>query len=144
MITNEKQLDKTVTGLTATYFDSLNKIENKIKENDFILKINGEQASTEQLQDIKIDLSKLTFTGRKKLAKRMDMYQKRRTLKAMNYMFHVLKKMGVITEKVHVTTSLREQQIQAARKVYLKLREDAEVARLAYKELKGDFYKKQN
>ena len=57
-------------------------------------------------------------------------------------MFRFLYRLNVINDEVRITPSLLEQKIQLSRKLYVKLRDEAEVARLAYKELKGDFYKK--
>jgi hypothetical protein len=50
--------------------------------------------------------------------------------------------MNVIKEKVTVGISHKEAKIQTAKKLYIKLRAEAEAARVAYKAEKGDFYKK--
>lgn len=75
------------------------------------------------------------------MAKRLWIYENKGTLKSINFLFHVLKKMNITQDKVAVSVSHKEAEIQAARKTYVKLRTEAEAARVAYKTLKGDFYK---
>ena len=131
----------TVTGLTENYLNALTSIENKINTNNYVLKINGTEVSSNKINTIHIDLSKLTHTGKKKMAKRLWNYNKKGTLKSINYLFHVLKKMGITQEKVSVEVSHKEAEIIKARKIYVRLRAETEAARLLYKETKGDFYK---
>lgn len=141
MITKEK-IDVSVTGLTNTYLNNLQKIEGKITKNDFILKINDITFPASELNKIHLDLSSLTYTAKKKVGKRMSFFEKKGTIKSINNMFRFLYRLNVINDEVRITPSLLEQKIQLSRKLYVKLRDEAEVARLAYKELKGDFYKK--
>lgn len=141
METNFKTIDSTVTGITVNFNNALTTIEDKIKTRSYVLKINGTEVSTSELAKIYLNLSSLTKTGRKKVAKRLHNYNKSGTLKSINYLFHVLKKMNVIEEKVVVGVSHKEAEIQAARKLYVKLRSETEAARIAYKLVKGDYYK---
>ncbi len=134
-----KTIDSSVTGITENYLNALNSIEAKIKNNNYILKINGEESQS--VLHVDIDLSQLTHSGRKKIAKRIYNYDKKGTLKTINYLFHVMKKMNVIKDKVSVGVSHKEAEIQTARKLYVKLRTETEAARVAYREVKGDFYK---
>jgi len=141
MTTKNKTIDSTVTGITANYLNALTSIENKIKTNNFVLKINGNEVPSSELHKIVIDLSQLTRSGRKKVAKRLWIYEAKGTLKSINFLFHVLKKMNVTQDKVTVSVSHKEAEIQTARKLYIKLRSEAEAARITYKTVKGDFYK---
>lgn len=141
MTTNTKTIDSTVTGITVNYASALTSIEAKIKNNNYVLKINGNEVSSSEIKNVKIDLSQLTKSGRKKVAKRLYNYEKRESLKTANYLFHVLKKMNVTQDKVTISVSHKEAEIQAARKTYIKLRTEAEAAHVAYKTAKGDFYK---
>jgi hypothetical protein len=142
METKTIKTDSTVTGLTENYLNSLTSIENKINANNYVLKVNGNEVPSD-LHKVVIDLSNLTHSGRKKMAKRLWNYNKKGTLRSINYLFHVLKKMEIIQDKVSVDVSHKEAEIQSARKIYVKLKTEAEAARLAYKSIKGDFYKHQ-
>lgn len=136
-----KTIDSSVTGITENYLNALTSIENKIKENDYVFKINGNEVTTNVLHNVHIDLSHLTHSGRKKVAKRLYHYESKRSFKTINYLFHVLNKMEVIKDKITVSVSHKEAEIQKARKLYVKLRTEAEAARVVYKAVKGDFYK---
>ncbi len=141
METKTKSIDSSVTGITENYLNALTSIEAKIKNNNYVLRINGEEEPISDLHIVDIDLSKLTRSGRKKVAKRLYNYDKKGSLKTLNFLFHVLNKMSVIKDKVTVGVSHKEAEIQKARKLYVKLRTETEAARVAYRELKGDFYK---
>lgn len=141
METKTIKTDSTVTGLTENYLNALTSIEQKIKANNYVLKINGTEVTSSELHKVAIDLSNLTHSGRKKMAKRLWNYTKKGSLRSINYLFHVLKKMEITQDKVTVDVSHKEAEIQAARKTYIKLRSETEVARIAYKTAKSDFYK---
>lgn len=141
METKIKSINSTVTGLTENYLNALTSIENKIKANNYVLTINGKEVPASQLHNVVIELHNLTKSGRKKMAKRLWNYERKGTIRSINYLFHVLNKMGITQDKVRVEISHKEAEIQKARKLYVKLRSEAEAARIAYKEVKGDFYK---
>ena len=141
METKTIKTDSTVTGLTENYLNALTSIEEKIKANNYVLKVNGNEVPSSELHKVAIDLSNLTHSGRKKMAKRLWNYKKKDSLRSINYLFHVLKKMEITQDKVSVDVSHKEAEIQTARKAYIKLRAEAEAARLVYKTAKGDFYK---
>ena len=141
METNIKSINSTVTGLTENYLNALNSIENKIKANNYVLTINGKEVPVSELNNVVIELDNLTKSGRKKMAKRIWNYTRKGTIRSINYLFHALNKMGIIKDKVRVEVSHKEAEIQKARKLYIKLRAEAEAARVAYKEIKGDYYK---
>lgn len=136
-----KTINSTVTGITENYLNALTSIENKIKANNYVLKINGKEITSSEIHKLHLDLSKLTISGRKKVAKRLYNYDKKGSLRTINILFHALNKMNVIQDNVTVNVSHKESEIQTARKLYVKLRTETEAARVAYKTVKGDFYK---
>ena len=134
-------INTTVIGITEDYKNALVSIISKANTNDLVIKINGNEVSNSELNKVELELHNLTKSGRKKIAKRIYNYDKHKSIKSANYMFHVMNKMGVTKDKVTVGVSHKEAEIQKSRKVYVKLRAEAEAARLVYKTTKGDFYK---
>ena len=134
-------INSTVTGITENYKNALTSIIAKINANNYVLKVNGNEVPSSELNNVTINLVNLKKSGRKKIAKRLYDYEKKGTFRTINYLFHVLKKMGISEDKVTIDVSHKEAEIQTARKLYVKLRAEAEVARVAYKTVKGDFYK---
>lgn len=137
----ETIINRTVTGITENYSDALGSISNTINKNNYVLKIDGVETSTSELNEIVINLTNLTYTGKKKVAKRILRYNKLKSKRSINTLFYVLKKMGVIDEKIYVSMSYKEAEIQTARRDYVRLRNETEAARILYKTIKGDFYK---
>lgn len=109
------------------------------KNKKYVIKVDGEEQSHLEFINFKID--HLTQSGRKKLARRIFVINKKRGQKSFNNFFWYLKLKNIIDFKVVLETSKKEQQIQLLRKEYVKLRKQAEEARLKYVEEKGDFYK---
>ncbi len=142
METKTIKTDSTVTGITENYLNALDSIKNKIETNNYVLKINGVETTTLELGKINLDMSNLSHSGRKKVAKRLWNYKKKGTIRSINLLFYVLNKMNVIESKVKVEISHKEAEINLLRAKYVKLRAEAEQARLFYKETKGNFYKK--
>ena len=105
----------------------------------YIIKVDGEVH--EHLEWINFKIDHLTQTGKKKLARRLFLVGKKTGQKSINNFFWYLKIKNVIDFKVVLETSQKEKQIQLLRKEYVKLRSQAEEARLKYVEEKGDFYK---
>jgi ribosome recycling factor len=134
-------INSTVTGITEAYKNALTSIVAKANANNNVIKINGSEVNTSAINNVEIDLSQLTHSGRKKIAKRISNYDKKGSLKTINFMFHVMDKMGVTKDKVTIGVSHKEAEIQSLRKAYIKLRAETETARVAYKAAKGDFYK---
>lgn len=109
------------------------------KNKKYVIKVDGEEQSHLEFINFKID--HLTQSGRKKLARRIFVINKKRGQKSFNNFFWYLKLKNIIDFKVVLETSKKEQQIQLLRKEYVKLRKQAEEARLKYVEEKGDSYK---
>ncbi len=109
------------------------------KNKKYVIKVDGEEQSHLEFINFKID--HLTQSGRKKLARRIFVINKKRGQKSFNNFFWYLKLKNIIDFKVVLETSKKEQQIQLLRKEYVKLRKQADEARLKYVEEKGDFYK---
>jgi len=109
------------------------------KNKKYVIKVDGEEQSHLEFINFKID--HLTQSGKKKLARRIFVINKKRGQKSFNNFFWYLKLKNIIDFKVVLETSKKEQQIQLLRKEYVKLRKQADEARLKYVEEKGDFYK---
>ena len=109
------------------------------KNKKYVIKVDGEEQSHLEFINFKID--HLTQSGRKKLARRIFVINKKRGQKSFNNFFWYLKLKNIIDFKVVLETSQKEKQIQLYRKEYVNLRKQAEEARLKYIEEKGDFYK---
>jgi hypothetical protein len=109
------------------------------KNKKYVIKVDGEEQSHLEFINFKID--HLTQSGRKKLARRIFVINKKRGQKSFNNFFWYLKLKNIIDFKVVLETSQKEKQIQLYRKEYVNLRKQAEEARLKYTEEKGDFYK---
>lgn len=135
------KIDNSLTGITENYNEAIINIIASIKKNNFVLKFDGLEANTNDLAIIRLKLTNLTKSARKNIAKRIWIYNQKRTIKAMNYLFHVLKKMDIIGCKIKVLPSIKEQTINKLRENYKLLRKQTEEARIAYKLEKGNFYK---
>jgi hypothetical protein len=109
------------------------------KNKKYVIKVDGEEQSHLEFINFKID--HLTQSGRKKLARRIFIINKKRGQKSFNNFFWYLKLKNIIDFKVVLETSQKEKQIQIYRKEYVNLRKQVEEARLKYIEEKGDFYK---
>ncbi len=95
----------------------------------------------EAMSNIKFENS--TLTSRKKLAKKMYYFIKKKSLKTMSALFSFIKKTFLGNEnKLSVKPSLLEQEIISLRKNYKKLYQETEAARIAFKEKKKLFYTK--
>lgn len=150
-----KETIKTQFGISQlnTNFNSTIKLFNQlVKDNDWILKLNNENVDELKLKGLfsigssdkinhKIDWN-LSLNSRKALAKRMYYFSKKKSLHTANMMFSLFKKLDVINDNVKVNVSTKEQEIVRKRTAYRDLMKQTEVARLAYKAEKGDFYKK--
>ena len=133
--------DSSVTGITENYLNAVHSIIAKIKAKNYVIKINNQEVQADALADVTIDVSNLTHSGRKNMAKRIWAYNKRGNIRSMNFLFHVLGKLGVTPYKVKVDVSLKEQEIIKTREAYKKLKVEAETARVLYATTKGSFYK---
>ncbi len=105
----------------------------------YTIKVDGEVQSHLEFLNFKID--HLTKTGKKKLARRLFLVDKKTGQKSINNFFWYLKLKGVTDYKIVLETGEKERQIQILRKEYVKLRKQVDEARLKYVEEKGDFYK---
>ncbi len=85
--------------------------------------------------------SSLTKSQRKNIAKRLWNVEKKPSRRSINTLFLVLRKYDVLKENIKINLSAKEQKIQAKRKVWIKLRNEADVALQSYKKEKGNFYK---
>lgn len=131
-----------VSAITENYNIILNDIIAKVKNNGHVLKLNGTEVwKYDDLLKIKLNLNHVTRSGLKKIAKKFWNYKQKGSNKSINYLFNVLKKMGVLEDKISVDLSLKEREIIKLRQTYKTLKLEAEKARVLYKTTKGDFYK---
>ena len=138
-----KETTKTQFGISQlekNYNATIKSINEMVRDNNFILKVNGHEETQLNIHHY-FDFN-LSLNQRKKIAKKLYYFKKKNSLRNVNSLLSVLKRTGSITDSVRIEPSKKEQEIQRKRKVWLKLRNEAEVALKGYKEEKADFYKK--
>lgn len=90
-----------------------------------------------------INLENSTLTSRKKLAKKVYYFMKKKSLKTMSSLFSFIRKSFVEEEfKVKVKPSILEQEIVSLRENYKKLYKETEAIRIAWREKKKLFHSK--
>ncbi len=90
-----------------------------------------------------INLENSTLTSRKKLAKKVYYFMKKKSLKTMSSLFSFIKKRFVEEEfKVKVKPSVLEQEIVSLRESYRKLYAETEAIRIAWRDKKKVFNEK--
>jgi hypothetical protein len=128
-------------GITYTYNQSeLNKvINNTLDTIKKIVKENNYQV-TGEIKHYNIDCKGLSKTQMKRLQKYCFWIDRNPSLRRINTFFGLLTRyFGV--ERVKVKISLKEEQIQKARKEWLKARDESDRLLALYKKEKGNFYK---
>ena len=128
-------------GITYTYSQSeLNKvINNTLDTIAKIVKENNYQV-TGEIKHYNLDCKGLSKTQMKRLQKYCFWIERNPSLRRINTFFGLLTRyFGV--ERVKVKVSLKEEQIQKARKEWLKARNEADRLLALYKKEKGNFYK---
>jgi hypothetical protein len=129
---------------------SVNELNNDIKslfqkiteiaiDRKYIIKVNGEEET--HLEFIISKTGNLSQNGRKKLASRIRVANKKTGQKYLNAFLWYLKLKNITDYRITVDLSNKEKEIRMLRKEYVRLRNDIEVARLKYLEVKGDFYR---
>lgn len=118
----------------------LEKVSQQMNDKDYVVKVDNEEVP--HVEYLTLDLSKLTLTGKKKLAKRIHHTLKKNGMSTINKFFWYLKLHNIITQKVKMDYSDKEREIKHAKAVWKLIAKDAEAARVKYVETKGDFYKK--
>jgi len=124
--------------LSETINKTIEKIENVIKENDYQVKGNIDQYKNLGESGKWTHLSKRQM---KKIQKYCYWIDRKPSLKKINTFFSLLSRLFEL-ERVHIKISLREEEIQKARKEWIKARNESDRLLAVYKEKKGDFYKK--
>lgn len=125
--------------LNNNYNEIVNKVNKIIKERDYQIKINTVKSD---LIYLKPDFNNLSKNARKNMAKRLYFLDGSYSRKAINVLFLVAFRLGVIDEKVYVDLGDKEKEIQNKRKMWKISRDKAQEALDAYKKEKSDFYKK--
>lgn len=126
--------------LEHNYYETIKTIMDIVDERDLKILIDGDK---NEMIYLKPDFRNLSKNARKNIAKRMHYVDKKKSRRAINTLFLVLKRLGVIDSKVYVTIGDKEREIQRKRKVWTIMRDKAQQALKEYKEEKGDFYKKE-
>lgn len=125
--------------LENNYYETIKTIGAIAHHNDFNISIDGEDVDIIYL---KPDFHHLSKNARKNIAKRMHYVHEKKSRKAINTLFLVMRKLGVIDSKVYVTLGKKEREIQRKRKIWTIMRYKASQALEDYKKEKGNFYKK--
>lgn len=125
--------------LEHNYYETIKTIMDIVDEKDFEIRIDGEE---NEMIYLKPNFNNLSKNARKNIAKRLHYVDKKKSRRAINTLFLVLKRLGVVESKVYVTIGKKEREIQRKRKVWTIMRDKAQQALKEYKEEKGDFYKK--
>lgn len=125
---NVKSLDEKIT-------KTVENIEKYIKENEY--RVTGDIEEYYVLEG----WSKLSKNQMKKIQKYCFWIERKPSLRRINSFFSLLSRTFGI-KKVSVKISLKEENIQNARKAWLKVRNEADRLLAEYKKEKGDFYKK--
>ena len=89
-----------------------------------------------------LNLENTTLTARKKLAKKIYYFEKKKSLKTMTAMVSYICKRFSVDCKVTIKPSLLQQEIVALRENYKKLYKETEEVRLKLKEKKKLFFEK--
>ena len=131
-----------VKGITYTYnkneiVEKINKTIDKIKN---IIKENDYQVTDDIDKYYNIKWRDLSKNQMKKIQKYCYWVDKTPSLKKINTLLGLLSRLFKI-ERVRIKRSLKEENIQKARKEWLKARDEAERLLKVYKDEKGDYYK---
>ena len=129
---SEKQLEE-------NFYNAIDEINKIIIDNDYVLKIDGVEKL--KITNINTDFHHLSKNAKKNLAKRLHFFNKKKTLRTINIMFWVFRKIRVIQEYLKVSISRKEKEINKLRIINKIMRAKTEEARLVYKKEKGNFYK---
>ena len=123
----------------SNLISSLQEIQTICKNKEYIV-----EGSLEKIiSDINLESS--TLSSRKKLAKKIYYFTKKKSRKTMSALISFVVKRFLTEEyRVKIKLSLLEQEIISLRENYKKLYTESEAARIALKEKKKLFYEKNN
>jgi len=133
-----------VTELQTNFKNAIDKIYDLCDHNDWIIKINGVAVTNDgddTIYRVRPDFSDLSRNARKNLAKRLHNFNNKQTIKSMNILFLVFRRLEVLNVNVKVSISSKEKEINRLRGIYKIMKDKTELARLEYKKEKGNFYK---
>jgi hypothetical protein len=116
--------------------DMINKINIFVKDKNYRYLLEGKEMNNIQMTDVIIkEVENESRTYRKKVLNRIIRLDKKMSLRLINLLLHTL-------DLGKIKVSEKEEQIRNARKEWLKLRKETEIALKKYKDEKGDFFKK--
>jgi len=138
----EYTYDKVI--LAAKINSTIENIEKWIAANEY--RVIGKFPTKELLSDQRVGIyaaawSNISKSKMKEIQKRIIWIERKMTLRNVNSFLNLLSKIFGC-DKVQVKISYKEEQIQIARKQWVKAKEEAERLLAVYKFQKGDFYKK--
>lgn len=145
LVKNEVTYSVNAESLTERIKVCINTIDKFVNENNYqvsnVSEYNKLKDST-YLFGIQLQLSKLSLNQRKKVRNALYRVNNNPTLRNVNYLLHILyTKVLKSDQRIKIKKSEKELAIEKARQEWITYRNEAERLRLAYKELKGDFYK---
>lgn len=146
LVKNDVRYSVSAESLTERIKENVNTIDSFVKKNGYqltnITEYNNKLKDNNYLLGIQVLISKLSLNQRKKLRNAINRIFNNPTLKNVNYFLHILySRVLKSDQRVKIKKSEQELAIEKARKDWKLYRDEAERLRLAYKELKGDFYK---
>lgn len=147
-------METTTISISNTYGTSLITKANKVLADiKYYVKAQNESVTDENLKlrvkpefwDLRIDdsLLYLSKTKQKKLNKIIRGLERKQSVRYMNRFLHFISK-NIIKDgnSIYINRCRKEDEIQRKRKAWVKARNEAELLLKAYKEEKGDYYKK--
>jgi hypothetical protein len=121
----------------ANLTSALQEIKNICAEKEYV----AEGSIDKIILDLNLESS--TLTSRKKLAKKIYYFMKKKSRKTMSSLFSFIRKRFLGEEyRVSIKPSVLEQEIAVLRANYKKLFKETEEARIAFKAKKKEFYEK--
>lgn len=120
----------TISDISVNLSIAISEMKIICEQRDYIV-----EGSFDELNNI--DLQGSTLSSRKKLARKIYYFMKKKTRRTMTALLSVLRKRHLGDEyRISVKPSILEQQINALREKYKKLRSETEEVRLKFKEAK--------
>lgn len=136
-----KEIKETFTeqAVSQNLKSAIEKIKSICKEREYVVDGNLDEVFE------KLNLSTSTLSSRKKLARKIYYFEKKKSLRTIRSLISFVKRRFVGEDlKISIKPSILEQQIAELRESYKKLRAETEVARLKYKEAKVLFNQKKS
>ena len=126
-----------ISTVKTNLITALNEIKTICEQKEYVV----EGSIDKMISDINLENS--TLSSRKKLARKIYYFTKKKSRKTMSALLSFIRKRFLGEEyRVSIKPSLLEQEIVALRESYKKMRQETEAVRLQLKEKKKLFYSK--